>query len=338
MKKTLQNICNAIFRTGFKATTRSRFGKAVVDGCIIDLLTTDPRYQNKGWQIADQIFSITRRNLINNEFWIPGVKRTASVARKYYSFIKDFASISGAHILDLGCGVLNPYGIATIYTLNGAGHVTCLDIAGYDKQRISEATHDLLIHAKLFPDEVALDASTLNLVASNTKDINYMALRLGDLSVIDQLGINHIVSDIRHVDTLTKPQLYNVIFSHTVLEHFFHTEECIKSLAHLSAPNAIHYHYIDFCDHRAYTRPDKFHNWSYLMEPKHVLDPLINKLRPSEYRKLLERCGLEILVWDLEFDAMPNHILDNVHADWRSLDSNDIRATRVNCVCKYNPS
>jgi SAM-dependent methyltransferase len=338
MKLKIQHALRALFRTFLAAVRRSRFGTAEFDDAVISIFTNDPRYQNKGWQTTDQLFSVTRRHLINNHNWIPGVKRTCDVAHKYYSSIKDFACLDNANILDLGCGVVNPYGVASIFSLNGANSVTCLDIADFDTIRVGEATFDLFSHAKLFPDEIAFETAKIDGVSSKLHNIDFRQLRAGALDCLRYLNIDHFVTDIRQAYNVLHKRQYSLIFSHTVLEHFHNTKQCIQSLAALSAPHAIHYHYIDFCDHRAYTRPDKFHYWSYLSESKNVVDPLINKIRPSQYRSLLEQCGFKILRWDLEFDTMPSRIVDHIHPDWQHLSEDDIAATCVNCVCTYSGS
>lgn len=337
MKRSLQNILETAFRSFLKFVRSFRFGKALFDKAISDALRTDLRYHGKNWQTTDELYALTKRQLVNNEYWIPGVLRTFAVANKYYSYVADKVRLDDATVLDLGCGVFNPFGVASIFALNGAHKVTCLDVSGFDITRVSEVTFEMLSHAKLFPEDIAFDPSTVRIVSSKLSAVDFRKLKMGDLACLSPLNINHVVADISNLTPDITGSQYNVIFSHTVLEHFLNPEQCIRSLAALSSPSAVHYHYIDFCDHRAYTHPDKFHYWSYLMEPKHVKDTLINKLRPSQYRRLLEQCGFEILLWDLEFEPTPAHVLANIHNDWRLHSIDDLRATRVNCICKPAP-
>jgi len=336
MKNLAKQTIRYTFRTLLSTFRRNGFGKAVFDEEMLEILSNDQRYSNKQWQVTDKIFSICRRNLVNNEFWIPGVVRTVNVARKYFSYLSAHDYSKELPFLDLGCGVFNPFGVSSVFYLNGQKECWGLDQSGYDQNRAAEAILDLIMHAAIQPQDIQFSKiqDSQNII-SRVEDFPIEAVRMGRFSkALMKMGLRNDVCDIREFNKKHPDILFGVVCSHTVLEHFLDTQECMRALKNLSAPEAIHYHYIDFVDHRGYTQPNKYDWWSFLEVDRAEQDTLCNKLRCSEFRNCLENAGFEIIKWEPETTELPAGLRRRLHSSWKDTSDEDLKTLRVSCVLR----
>lgn len=328
VKKFLARRLEAALR-GFTAT---RLGRIYFNQEVVRLLENNPNYHEKNWQITDRIYSACRRNLIGNPYWIPGSTRTLGVATKYFDHLKKYQNRTDLPFLDLGCGAVHPYGISTIFFLNGWQNCWALDISPCNERRACEAQADLIRDVLVHPERFAflVNAET---VLERVRRFDLDALDRGDLKAgLGSVPINYLVSDIAALPGLLGETRFGTICSHTVWEHFLQFDVALKTIREICAPGGLHYQYIDFVDHRAYTHPEDYDFWSFLTEPRKAPDPLCNKIRCSEMKEYISKGGFEILEWIPEESDYPKDLRGRLHSDWKDSTEDDLRAIRVSCI------
>ncbi len=332
MSSKLKQFIVTLIVSALRRFTATRLGKAIFDAEMVRLLETSPKYQQKGWQAADMIYSACRRNLIRNPYWIPGPVRTLDVATKYLDYLKRHDFSTKFPFLDLGCGRFNPLGVSAIFYLNGWDECWALDIAPCDEKRAAEALADLLKEAILNPGRFAIVTDEES-VSQRARRFNLTALENGDIRAgLGDISIQYVVSDITAFSKKDGGPKFGTVCSHTVVEHFMQLPEVLKALKELSVPECVQYHYIDFVDHRAYTEPDRYDFWSFLEIARSAHDPLCNKVRCSEMLGEIKTAGFNVLAWDPEEVDLPDGFRNRLHKDWIETSDHDLRTIMVSCV------
>jgi SAM-dependent methyltransferase len=334
MKSAIKTFLAKQLKTFLRLFTSTRLGKIYFDHEVVRLLENSPKYRDKNWQITDMIYSASRRNLIGNPFWIPGSVRTTDVVSKYFSYLKKHEVRTDLPFLDLGCGAIHPYGVSTLFYLNGWDQCWALDISPCNTKRATEALADLVKDVLLRPEDFAF-VTDANTILERARKFDLRALDRGDIKAgLADVSINYLVSDIAELPKLLGNLRFGTICSHTVWEHFLQFDGALKTIREICAPGGVHYHYIDFVDHRAYTEPEKYDFWSFLTSARAAFDPLCNKIRCSEMLENIKGVGFEVLEWEPEEMDYPRNLREQLHDDWKYLTEDDLKAIRVSCVLR----
>lgn len=334
MKSLIKSFLGKQLQRSLQLFTSTRLGRIYFEQEVMNLVENSPKYRGKNWQVTDRIYSACRRNLFGNPYWIPGSLRTSDVATKYLTFLKKYEIRTDLPFLDLGCGAINPYGVSTLFYLNGWNQCWALDISPCNETRATEALADLIKDALVRPEKFAIlvDPET---IVSRARQFDLDALEKGDIRTgLGAVSINYLISDIAAFPKLLGGLRFGTICSHTVWEHFLQFDIALSTIKEICAPGGIHYHYIDFVDHKSYTNPERYDFWSFLTAPKNEHDPLCNKIRCSEMRELIENSGFGIAEWQPEEADYPAGLREQLHDDWKHLSDADLRTIRVSCVIK----
>ncbi len=327
-----KQVLSIILRRIIAFLAEFRYTKVSFENEIVRLLEQSPAYKSKNWQTTDRIYSACRRNLLRNPYWILGATRTLDVATKYFDHLKKHRTLTHLPFLDLGCGSINPFGVSTIFYLNGWNECWALDINPCNLKRATEALVDLLKQAILRPEQFAflVDKETIR---QRALGFNLLALEDGDLkNGLEGKHINYVLSDIGSFVEKLDTTRFGTICSNTVLEHFMQASDAFATLNTITANGGIHYHYIDFVDHRAYSNPEKYDWWSFLEQPRSEVDILCNKIRCSEMLGHIKKAGFNVLDWEHEEIDYPANLRRRLHDNWRDLSDKDLRTLRVSCM------
>ncbi len=221
-----------------------------------------------------------------------------------------------------------------IFHLNGWNECWALDIEPYDSKRASEALADLLKDALANPNDYSFLANSDEIVNSARK-FNIAALENGHLEEgLNGIDFHHVVTDIVEFQNRDEIPKFGTVCSHTVLEHLMDLQRAFESMKNISSDGAIHYHYIDFVDHRAYNSPEKYDWWSFLEVPRTVSDPISNKVRCSDMKLQIADASFEIITWIPELSECPFNIRNRIHESWNTISDEDLQSLRVNVVMK----
>jgi len=135
-----------------------------------------------------------------------------------------------------------------------------------------------------------------------------------DLSPIDKLLKDQAFTDrvmTRHscpVELLdVENDAIDIVFSNAVVEHFYDVRAAFSQLYRVTRPGGWGIHWVDFRDHRDFSRPLEY---LLLSEPAFQREfglrrgELGNRLRPYEFRHMIEALGFEVAQFT------PSHIAD----------------------------
>ncbi|NCD40860.1 MAG: methyltransferase domain-containing protein [Bacteroidia bacterium] len=240
--------------------------------------------------------------------------------------------MAGKSYCDLGCGTYHPYGISTIFYLNGAVSTVGLDVEDADEIRAAEALYDLLIDCIAYPEKWCWEANMNRAeFVERARSFNLNALQNGQLRAgIGDLPLKHVVTDIH--DPVIAKESIDIMSSRAVLEHFLDFGVAVDRLFALMRPGGVAYHHIDLADHRAYWRNSSYHRWSFLAENDDWSDNLTNRLRASEIRPYFEKTGFNVLKYEIIRKTMPKGFEQYLKGRFRSMSKDDLEALTVFCI------
>lgn len=305
----------------------------ILDNQSISRITKDQgRLAGRPWDEVDLLFTQCRRQLKSSPDWRYGTPRVHEVAWEAYEGLSARTDIINKKYCELGCGVMHPFGVATIFFLNGASSVTAMDHAPCrSSTRAAEALADLLDDCRAHPEDwhwsqisrAEFEARIKLFDRKNLRDGN---LQNGTLNV----PIVHVIADI-HSPVVAFGEI-DLISSRAVLEHFLDFKTAMKQLFKLMHPGGIGYHQIDLADHRIYSAPHLYHAWSFLGEVDSWSDGLVNRLRPMEMKEIIKTTGFNILDWQIREGKIPSDFLPSITDRFLGMPMSELRATGVAAV------
>ncbi len=284
------------------------------------------------WMHLERQFSQARRALLQRPEWRYGTERVHTVAHQAYEGLSLGRSLVGASYCELGCGIYHPYGISTVFFLNGADVCFATDLHPSEAARAAEALGDLLLNIIAFPDDWHWSDFPREKFIERARLFNLKALLAGDLERgVKGIPIYYALTDIHHPSLPSSS--FDLISSRATLEHFLDFPAACRRMFELSRPGSVAYHLIDVVDHRAY-EPTGHHYWSSLTESDDWTDGLCNRLRPSELRAGFESAGYEIVDYQVDEGEPPADTWTCLGARFRHLPASDIRATTLRCTVR----
>lgn len=284
------------------------------------------------WINLERQFTHFRRELRQRPEWRHGPDRVRTVAREAYTGVSHGRTVVGATYCELGCGIYHPYGISTVFFLNGAELCFATDLHPTEAARAAEALGDLLLHILAFPDDWHWSEFPREKFLARARSFDLKALLAGNLERgVQGIPIYYALTDIHHPSL--PPSSFDLISSRATLEHFMDFPAACRRMFELSRPGSVAYHVIDVVDHRAY-EPTGHHFWSSLTEPDDWTDGICNRLRPSELRAGFEAAGYEILDYHIDEGEPPPDTWSRLGPRFRHLPPSDIRATTVSCALR----
>ena len=280
----------------------------------------------------EKIYTHSKRILFDTPKWRYGPKRTEKVINSIFQELSPYTTLQGKAYLDLGCGVTNPYGLSTIMYLNGAASTIALDIIDTDKIRAAEALYDLLTDCMLDAKKYCINCTVA--FKERIKNFYLKALREGNLNQgIRNTPLQHVITDINSPGIPSDS--IDIITSRAVLEHFLNFPLATQKLYEIMAPNGIAFHHIDLVDHRSYSKPERYHYWSFLAEGAKYKDRSVNMLRYSEIKKHIKEAGFEILKFHGRKEyKMPPGFSQHIKGRFAQMSEDELNITGIDCVLK----
>lgn len=285
----------------------------------------------------DWYYSALKRKLTNDIKWRYGHKRTNDVAMTVLkSFLKYSNTISGTYC-EIGCGVANPFGTSAVMFLHGAKETRCFDKEAIDETRVSEALFDLLANCFFFEENWLAAAQFAPIFRHNLSMFNMPSLASGNLS--EGLGdaplrfFPNVFSKMAIEDASL-----NYLSSWVVLEHIVDLPGALREMFNWLSPNGLAFHHIDLRDHRYYSNPAHYNQWSFLTEAQPTTPSedayFLNELRASDFKSVFEETGYEILEWQEFTEQPPSNIRLRLHNRFEHLSDNDLSTTAISCLLR----
>jgi hypothetical protein len=287
-------------------------------------------YENTNVHL-DRVFSFSRRILKRDRIWRYGPHYAGVTFRDAYDRIKPYINLGGRTYCDLGCGTLHPFGTSVAMYLNGARTCTATDLHAADSVRAAEAVYDQLVAALSYPAEWHVSSIPREQFVERVHQFNLRALEEGDLSQgFAGVCLQHVITDIH--DPKLPPESFDVMTSRSVLEHFLDFPAAARRLFQLMTPEGVAYHWVDVADHRAYSDPSQFHEWSLLAEDEGWSDGLVNTLRPCELRAALVEAGFEVLAQQNDHGEFPEGFVTQIRGRFTAMSTDELRIRNVRFV------
>ncbi len=204
------------------------------------------------------------------------------------------ADLTGATIVDLGCGSLNPFGFSFVMLALGAERAYPIDLEQVQDtavavRALATAASWLLLDARrvLGTETIAPEA-----VLKNLRGFQLPLLAAGDPAGLASGRLMHRVESV--YDLSLGDEEADAVFSVSVFEHVDRVDDALESLRRITKRGGVGNHVIDFSDHRIYagqvTSPFEF-----LKIDSH--EPLVygsNRIRCDEFCQLFERHGFAV--------------------------------------------
>jgi SAM-dependent methyltransferase len=202
--------------------------------------------------------------------------------------------LTGATVVDLGCGSLTPFALSFLLLMLGARRAYAIDVDPVQDPR--QALRALVTCASwLLTDPgriLGRERISPEEVLGNLRGFDLRRLAAGDpggLAIDRLLYLNQSTHD------LTVPDGdVDFVFSVAVLEHLERPAETIESMRRMTRAGGYGYHVVDFVDHRTYGDPT-MSPFEFLKIP--ARDGLVhgcNRLRCSQLCELFERQGFVV--------------------------------------------
>lgn len=316
--------------------TQDLFAKIVRENLPLtaEMLT---RKLEKDLLLTDKVFTEIRRKLHHSPEWKfrwrYGYNRVNETSKEAFYNLRCFGSMIGKTYMDLGCGSHHPYGTSAVMFLNGAATTIAFDARETDEQRAAEALYDLLADCAVDPDSWRFSSISHQHFINNIHKFNIPALKAGDLKKgIAGVPMKHVVDDI-YTNNIP-PDSVDFMSSWSVLEHFLDLPGALEAMKRIMSPGAIAFHSIDLADHRYYSKPEKYHYWSFLAEDDDWSDGVCNRLRYSEIRECMAQAGFEILLFEgnKNYVPVPDGFLKHLKGRFKQMSEEDIRFYSTRCV------
>lgn len=215
--------------------------------------------------------------------------------------------------------------------LNGAAETIALDVSQSPAARAAEALADLLCDCIFTPADWHLSDVGRSDFLSRLGAFNFRALQCGDLDAgLLDIPMKHVITDICEPEL--PPRSIDIMASRAVLEHFLDFPRAVSAMFEIMSPGGVAFHHIDLADHRARTRPDLYHYWSFLEEDDDWTDGFVNRLRSSEIKRFLVEAGFDILNYQNRHQELPSGFRESIRGRFRYMDDEDLETTGVSVI------
>ncbi|BAC92246.1 class I SAM-dependent methyltransferase [Gloeobacter violaceus] len=281
----------------------------------------------------DKVYTRTKRSLMEDTFWRYGPEYIRIVAQNVCTTLLKYTSIVGKSYCEMGCGVHHPFGVSAAMYINGTVDNVAVDISEADIGRAAEAIYELLTDVLARPSDWHWSGIERSAFLERIYHFELAALKRGDLAAgLSKVALRHAVMDIQQP---TVPQKsIQLMSSWAVLEHFLDFPMAARQMFALMAEGGIAFHLIDLRDHRVYSEPHRYHEWSMLAEDETWTDGLVNRLRAQEFKVCFEQAGFEILELECVKQDLPDGFEGQVQGRFAQMSLEELRTVTVTCVLK----
>lgn len=239
--------------------------------------------------------------------------------------------VAGARILDFGAGIYSPTLNASFLYVNGADYVLAYEPAPLDEL------------AAFFSREL-----NWSLADEPNSWVMSQMMSSGAQSRIDNLSrcnslfdtyitrISHSASEVPvnfrsgRIDSLVSDLRgsFDLVISHSVLEHVIDFDCHIKALSELLRPGGVMVHIIDLADHRRNVKP--YYGLGHLLNGGE--DPSLNALRYCDMKNVFERNSLTVVSERLRRTQINKSLNENLLDRFRSYSAEDLCVVEAGVV------
>lgn len=276
------------------------------------------RHELKGYTSARGFQFENMDRVINYDFRI--VKRWMDYLEQYE---KGAGKMAGKNILELGPGA--DLGVGLITLAQGANSYNAVDVHNLVKGTPNEFYHQLFNTLKQDPNlAINLEElqSQLKLTQCNANDrLNYQVQADFDLSILTNKKIDLIVSN-------------------SAFQQFDHPEKTIEQISQLSVPGAYFIALLDLKTHtRWINKRDPLNIYRYSDRTYNTLrfKGSQNRVRPNEFKNMLEKNGWKNVKIFPRLDLDPNYLSyvnQSLYPRFRSPENKMEMLTCVICATK----
>ncbi|MFK7741473.1 MAG: methyltransferase domain-containing protein [Planctomycetota bacterium] len=239
------------------------------------------------------------------------MRRYRNLLDSYYTSLPIKPCLRNSTVVEVGCGVTNPWGLSTLFLALGAKKCHAFDLFPVeDAPRAACAIAELIRHLLSDPAQVLGSSAWAPWdLAKNLSGFDVAKLNRGDPSGVDRKRLRYAVAPGKSLPL--KDGKADVVVSTAVLEHVEDVEEVVAELARVTRSGGFNVHGIDATDHRRYHDKtiDQLDYLTIVTDEPHFFVGLpnqpsvgawMNRKRPAEYRAILAKHGFDILdvqVW-----------------------------------------
>jgi SAM-dependent methyltransferase len=221
-------------------------------------------------------------------------------ARRYADLLRPIldrmkpAQFSGATVVDIGCGSLNPFAFGFLLLLLGAERAYAIDLEPIQDvalavRALATAATWLLVDSRRILDPDSIDPRH---VFENLRGFQLPLLAAGDPAGIASGRLEHRIESI--YDLSIPHGCADAVFSVSLMEHLDRVEDALESLRRITKQGGIGIHVIDFSDHRMYTGDVKSPFEFLKIESTERLVHGSNRIRCDQFAELFERHGFTV--------------------------------------------
>ena len=161
-------------------------------------------------------------------------------------------ALTGATVVDLGCGSLNPFALSFLLLMLGVERAYAIDIEPIQDFRVASQAMAAAAGAMLLDPSKIVGAGRISpeAVLKNLNGFQLPLLAAGDPAGIAGDRLQHRVESI--YDLSLGDGEVDAVFTVSVFEHLERVDEALDSLRRITRPGGVGCHVVDFSDHRRY--------------------------------------------------------------------------------------
>lgn len=279
------------------------------------------------WKTADSLMRSIRMRLASDPRWRLGGHRVRTIFMEYALHAEAQLGRMPRRFLDFGAGVFQPLGYSALFWLHGAERCVALDNnsllvsrnADYIAARTAKSLWDILCEVLAEPELYGLKDGRF---VERVFRLNRAALRDGDLDKgLGDAPIRRFCGLIQDLDEGD----FDFTVSQAVLEHVHGFDDAARALFERTAPGGVHFHDVDFRDHRSFNNPAAFSKWDFLFTEEGD-GGACNRLRLSEVVAAFERAGFRVLEARPRRATMPDEMRARIIPRFRGMSEDDLTA------------
>jgi SAM-dependent methyltransferase len=263
-------------------------------------------------------------------------------------YLKQKLDSSDCRVFEVGCGHFNPFSLSLRFYLNGCGRILAGDFSPIFRPYIAARwMYNAALHAIAFPDQWVLgdgnpDGEIIGQIRSRALSLPLAELANGNFdSLISSLDNNFNYLQLQYNRELIDADSIDFMYSIAVLEHVMDPASDMAWQFSILRPGSCYFFLIGLEDHRFLEDRSNFQPWSFMVDGVYGAesnirgDLIINGLRSSQYRKLLEDVGFEIEMWKEEpvYEA-PSDLRQKVRPEFQSLPWSDLATFRITALVR----
>jgi hypothetical protein len=268
------------------------------------------------------------------------LERIQAVAQTIWTRFGGSARVAGADCLEVGAGPFNPLGTGAVLVLNGARRAWSTDFGpAHDEWLIARGLYEFLANCLAFPERWNFAALSPAEWDARVHSFPLADLERGDLSTLAERteeALRYVPLDL--AKKVLPAHCFDVLFTTAVMEHVRDVPAEHAWYRRLLRPRGFVHHQIDLKDHRAYENPGRVDIRAFMIDgeygPTSTLrsDLVINGLRASDHRMLLEQAGFKILDWAPRHVVMDETFRARLRPEFSHRDEEDLTVVAVDVL------